>query len=84
MTRDEATRECERLASEHPDRATNRWLPRESGDGEWSVVRLPLPEGMRSDPLKTAEEARPKPPQADDPRSSHDRHVGGPWTGGGF
>ena len=65
MTRDEARQECERLRQEHPDRATNTWIPREV-DGEWQIVRAPLPPGMRRDPLKATVEAKPRPQQSDD------------------
>jgi hypothetical protein len=41
MDREAAERECERLRSEHPDRATNSWLVREAGNGECVVVRVP-------------------------------------------
>ena len=67
MTRDEARQECERLRREHPDRTTNTWIPREV-DGDWQVVRAPLPPGMRRDPLKATVEAKPRPRDADDPR----------------
>ena len=79
MTREEAVQACERLAREHPERATSRWVPREGEDGQWSVVRVPLPEGMRNEPLKETEEARPRPPQPGDPRDSVSRDVGGPY-----
>jgi hypothetical protein len=79
VTREDAERTCDRLTREHPERATSRWIPREAADGEWSVVRIPLPEGMRRDPLKTAEQAKPRPPEPDDPRTSHSRNVGGEY-----
>jgi hypothetical protein len=65
MTRDEARQECERLRREHPDRATNTWIPREV-DGEWQIVRAPLPPGMRRDALKATVETKPRPQQSDD------------------
>ena len=76
MTREEAIAECSRLALEHPQRATHSWLPREGTHGEWTVVKVGVP-GRR--PLETAQEARPRPPQADDPRPPLWRDVGGPY-----
>jgi len=61
------------MRREHPDRATHTWIPREA-DGEWQVVRIPLPPGMRRDPTRATIEAKPKPPQSDDAP---------PWQAGG-
>jgi hypothetical protein len=77
MTHEEALAECRRLADEHPDHATHSWLPRESADGDWTVVKIGVP-GSR--PLATAQEAKPRPPQADDPRPAMWRDVGGPYA----
>jgi hypothetical protein len=79
MTREEAERERDRLTREHPDRTTHRWMARSDAEGEWSVVKIGLPPGMRVDPLTATTEAKPKPPQAEDPRSAHSRNVGGPY-----
>jgi len=76
MTHEEALTEIRRLSDEHPDRATHSWLPRELSDGEWTIVKLGVP-GHR--PLATAQEAKPRPPQADDPRPALWRDVGGPY-----
>jgi hypothetical protein len=65
VNQEEARRECERLRREHPERATHTWISREI-DGRWEIVRVPLPPGMRRDPLKATVEAKPKPPQSDD------------------
>jgi hypothetical protein len=43
MTRAEAEAECKRLAAESPDRETHRWVPREDGQGNWSVAKVALP-----------------------------------------
>ena len=78
MTREQAISECSRLAREHGDRATHSWLPREIAAGEWGVVKV----GVASrPPLGAAQEARPRPPQADDPRPPLWRDVGGPYAG---
>jgi hypothetical protein len=74
MNRDDAQALAERLGREHPERATHRWVAREIADG-WEVVKVRLPEGIRRDPLKATTEAKPKPPQADDPRPSSFRQV---------
>lgn len=73
MNREEARRECDRLRQEHPERATHTWIPREA-DGHWEIVRVPLPPGMRRDPLRASVEAKPKPAQSDDAP---------PWQAGG-
>jgi hypothetical protein len=65
MDREQAERERERLAEEHPE-AT--WLVAEQHPGRWAVVRVGLipTEAAR----ETATEARPKPDHSEDPRSS--------------
>ena len=79
MTRDEAAREAASLAEQNPGR---RWLPREGDDGDWTVAEIKLPPGMKPNPpLKETVEQKPKPPEPDDPRTSYDRNVGGPWVG---
>jgi hypothetical protein len=79
MTRAEAERECARLAAEHTDRATHRWRPRQEANGDWSVVKIALPpiDADRQAELRAEE----KPPTPDDPRSAHERNVGGPNIG---
>ena len=79
MTRDEALAEARRLAEEHPDRATHSWLPREAGDGEWTVVKIGA---VGARPLGSSQEGKPRPPQADDPRPALWRDVGGPYGAG--
>jgi hypothetical protein len=51
------------------------WIAHER-DGSWEVVRLP---GMGRGPTTTTSEAKPRPPQADDPRPGLWRDVGGPY-----
>ena len=70
MTRAEADLERDRLTREHPDRATHSWMVRRDAHGDWSVVKVGLPPGARVDPLCATTEAKPKPPQAEDPRST--------------
>ena len=79
MTRAEAERTALANSREHPDRATHRWMPREQPDGSWTLMKVRMAPGARIDPLKTTTEAKPTPPQGDDPRTSHSRNVGGPW-----
>jgi hypothetical protein len=81
MTRGEAEDRAGGLNREHPDRARYRWMAREAASG-WEVVRVSIPGGVRLDPLNAVIDARPRPSPADDPRTSYDRNVGGPWVGG--
>jgi hypothetical protein len=79
MTREQATAEAARLGREHPDRVTHSWIARETAPGDWKVVRIGVPTSI---PLGSRQEAKPRPPQADDPRPPMWRDVGGPWGGG--
>jgi hypothetical protein len=82
MTREEAQAKAAALNREHPDRHRARWLARERADG-WQVARVSLPGGVRIDPLKPTVAAKPRPPDAPDPRPAFFRDAGGPWVGGG-
>jgi hypothetical protein len=78
MTREEAEAACRKLAAEHPDRKTHRWVPRETADGRWEIAKISLP--PREDPDLTAEtRADERPPTPDDPRPMRD--TGGPFVG---
>jgi hypothetical protein len=80
MDRAEAEQTAARLAKEHPDRETHRWIAREdAGGGGWEVVKVKMPPGMRVDPLKATVQSKPKPEQPEDPRSPGGRNV--PGTG---
>jgi hypothetical protein len=68
MTREEATAAAKRFGAEHPERDTHTWIAREAAAGGWEVVKVRLPGGVRLDPLKATTEAKPKPPEPDDPR----------------
>jgi hypothetical protein len=81
MDREQARAECVRLRREHPERATHTWIPREA-DRDWHVVRVPLPPGMRRDPLKATVEAKPKPPQSDDTPPWHSAGGVPPYAAG--
>ena len=83
MTREEAQRESERLSREHADRETHHWFPREGAGGVWSVVKVAQAPNRRVDPLTATTEAKPKPPQADDPRTTFERLVPPYGAGGG-
>jgi len=78
MTEAEARARCAELAREDPGRETHRWFVREEADG-WAVVKVALPEGLRLRPLTPTIEAKPKPPQADDPRQNNQRNAPGAW-----
>lgn len=81
MTRDEAVARCTELKATHEDRATHQWLPREIGDGDWQIVKVALAATSVTDttPELRADE---KPATGDDPRTSLDRNIGGPYIGG--
>jgi hypothetical protein len=80
MTRKEAEDQAAANNREHPDRAKHRWLAREGADG-WEVARITLPAGLGVQPSGTLTEAKPKPPEPDDPRPAFFRNAGGPWVG---
>lgn len=81
MTRDEAIAAAYQLGRDHEDRATHRWMPQETEDGDWTVVKVKMPPGLDVRPLRETTEQAPTPPQPDDPRTSFDRNVGGPYIG---
>jgi len=81
MTREEAEATSIRLAREHPDRETHRFVPSKDGAGVWSVAKIGLAP-VSGAPLTNGTRADEKPPTADDPRDSFSRNVGGPWVGG--
>jgi hypothetical protein len=56
----------------------NRKRVLKTSDGQQFKVKLPP--GMEIEPLGETTEAKPKPPQADDPRPSFHRNVGGPYA----
>ena len=75
MTLEEAKQACKRLAAEHPDRETHRWIPREAEDGSWEVAKVHL--APADDRELTAEtRADERPPTGDDPRHTG-RELGG-------
>jgi hypothetical protein len=74
MNRADAQDLCERLAREHPERATHTWIAREGADGDWQVLKVAIP-GRRREPLAETTEAKPAPPQPDDPRPSIYRNI---------
>ncbi len=78
MNEQEARTEATRLNAEHPERGTYRWVARQAG-GHWEIVRIKAPGGMDRQHLNESTEASARPPQPDDPRTAHDRTVGGPW-----
>jgi hypothetical protein len=74
-TEEEARAFCRAREAEEPE---SSWLvvPR---DGRWSAARTNLP--RRATAEGTAVESKPKPPQADDPRTPQQRDAY--WGGGG-
>jgi hypothetical protein len=73
MTEDEARREAERLAREHPERATHHWLAQQGDGGDWRVVKVALPGAGRRPELRETVSAEERPPQPDDPREGPQR-----------
>lgn len=73
MTEAEAGARCAELAASHPDRATQRWRPREEADGSWSVVKIALP---NVGPTIAETRADERPATADDPRTAAMRDLG--------
>jgi hypothetical protein len=76
MTRDEATAHVAELNAA----GDGIWFVREAAAGGFEAVRVKAPGFKPNAPLKTAAEAKPRPPEPDDPRTSYDRNVGGPWA----
>jgi hypothetical protein len=74
VTKDDAQAACLRLAAEHADRDTHHWVPRESSDGGWEVVKIALP-GPQAPEMAAETRAESKPPQGDDPRPSTFRNI---------
>ncbi len=72
-TREQAEAFCRERENEGPEAS---WLAFEA-DGHWTAVRTNLP--RHEDPLGTATEARPKPSQADDPRTAQQQNA--PYPG---
>ena len=68
MTREEAQAECARLAKEHPDRETHRFVPREGEHGAWTVVKIGLPPVVAKPPGQEAR-VNQKPPDVGGGRS---------------
>jgi hypothetical protein len=79
MTEVEARALCVERAREHPERQTHRWFAREGPEG-WGVVKVALPEGLEIRPLSESTEARPRPPQAEDPRTAAQRVMPRGWA----
>ena len=80
MDRESAEREAARLAAEHPERETHRFLAREGDGGEWSVVKIGLPP---TGTLTAETRADEKPATGDDPRTAAVQNLG-PHIGPGI
>jgi hypothetical protein len=82
VTREEAERESARLARESPDRAGHHWFPRADAAGDWSVVRVAIPEAIGRRGMKEAQEARARPPEPANPRPLNEQLIP-PFGAGG-
>jgi len=80
VTHGEAIEACKRLAGEHPDRETHRWVPHQASDGSWEVAKIGLP--SQKDDATAETRADERPPTPDDPRPMRD--IGGPGVGPGI
>ena len=76
MNREQAERERDRLAAEHPD-AT---FIATQGDDGWQILNVGI--ASASGATGTAIAAKPKPPEPDDPRSASSRNLGAAYGGG--
>lgn len=68
VRREQAEYQAAQHNREHPERGSYQWLARRASNDEWSVVRVSRLPGRPLDPLKETIEAKPRPPQPDDPR----------------
>ena len=74
MTREEAQRERDRMADEHPG---STWLVAEQGPGKWNVVKVGL-KPASPDPQETTE-SRPRPPHSTTPAAATAAMSGGEY-----
>jgi hypothetical protein len=82
VTEGEARLRCEELNGELGEGEVP-WLVREVEPGDWRPARARVPGLRPREPYKATTEARPKPPQADDPRTAFERNVPPYGAGGG-
>ncbi len=71
MTHEEAERACKRLAAEHPDRESHRWVPHDAGDGNWDIAKISLAPS-EDDSLAAETRADERPPTPDHSRTLPD------------
>ena len=76
MTRDEADKRAAELNAE----GNGNWFVRETADGGFEAVRVNVPGMKPVGPLNASIESDPRPPDAEDPRTTYDKNVGGPWA----
>jgi hypothetical protein len=69
-----AEQEAMRLNAEHPERALFCWVAFPQKQGFWTVIKTPR--GKHVDPLSAMSEAKPRPPQPNDPRTDVGRIPG--------
>ena len=77
MTRAEAEERARTLQAEDPERDTHRFVARPAPDGDWQVVKVALPKGLRQEKLTATIESRPRPSHADDPRTGNEQRLPG-------
>jgi hypothetical protein len=81
VTEADARRRCEELNAELPH-GEAPWIVREVSPGDWRPARARVPGLPQREPYKATTEAKPKPQQADDPRTTFEQNV--PPYGAGF
>jgi hypothetical protein len=74
VTEADARERCEELNGELAE-GEAPWTAREVEPGDWRPARARVPGLPPRQPYKSTTEAKPKPPQADDPRPSSFRQV---------
>jgi hypothetical protein len=77
MTRAEAEERARTLQAEDPERDTHRFVARPGPGGDWQVVKVALPKGLRQEKLTPTIESRPRPSHADDPRPGDEQRMPG-------
>ena len=76
MTRADAEERCRDLNAALAD-GEPPWIVREVESGDWRPARPRIAGLPERTPLKATIEAKPKPPQAEDPRDALNRNVPG-------
>jgi hypothetical protein len=74
VTRAEAEQRCGELNAELAN-GEPPWTAREAAPGDWRPARARIPGLPEREPYKATIEAKPKPPEAEDPRTAFERNA---------